>query len=226
MNKLTVNRLLGMPKSIYFNFRYLPFKQAKKMPFRLGPNVKLEIDKSAKIVIEADEIKSGMIQIGIGYGSYRRGEKLTSYINMRENSIWILRGQAIFQRGAYIQIEKDAKIDIGYHFNANSYFLMTTDCEIKIGEWGFFGWNISILDTDGHDIVDAETGEVLNGKKPIIIGNRVWICSETSVLKGSVIADNSIIGYGSLVTGKHIQENTLMAGRPAKDVAYNRDWRP
>lgn len=226
MNKLTVYRLLGLPKSIYFNFKYLPFRQAKKLPFRLGTGVRLAIDKSAKIILDTDNVRSGMVQIGIGYGSYRRGDRMNSYLNMRENSELMIKGQAIFQRGGYIQIDKDARIEIGHHFNANSNFLMTTDCEIKFGEWAFIGWNNTIMGTDGHDILDTTTGEVINEKKPIVFGNHIWLCSEAHVLKGAEIADGCIVGYGSLVTGKHLTPNSLIAGRPAKDIASNRGWRP
>lgn len=226
MNKLTVYRILGLPKSIYFNFKYLPFKQAKKLPFRFGTGVKMEIDKTARIILDTDDVKPGMVQMGIGYGSYRRGEKMSSSLIMRENSELMIKGQAIFQRGGYIQIEKDARIEMGHHFNANSYFVMTTDYEIKFGEWAFLGWNNTIMGTDGHDIIDATTGEVVNDKKSIIFGNHIWLCSEAHVLKGAEIADGCIVGYGSLVTGKHTTPNTLIVGRPAKDVAYNRTWRP
>ena len=226
MNKLTLYRIAGFPKSVIFNFSHLPFKQAKKLPIRFGTGVKTTIDKSAKIIIESDDIKPGMIQMGIGYGSYRRGEKMGSSLIMRKDSKLIFRGQTIFQRGGYVQLEEGAEIDIGHHFNANSYFVMVSDYKIKFGEWAFLGWNNTIMGTDGHDIIDTETGEVVNDKQPIIFGNRIWLCSEAHVLKGAEIADGCIVGYGSLVTGKHTTPNTLIAGRPAKDIAYNRTWRP
>ena len=64
MNKLTLNRLAGLPKSIIFNFKHLPFEQARKLPIRLGLGVKTDIDKSAKIIIESEHFRPGMIQMG------------------------------------------------------------------------------------------------------------------------------------------------------------------
>ncbi len=222
MNKLTLFRLLGTPKTILFNFRHLPFKQAKKLPIRFGTRVKTEIDKSAKIIIESDNIKKGMIQMGIGYGSLRRGEKLSSSLIMKENTKLIFRGTAVFQRGGYVQLDAGAEIDIGNKFSANSNFVMNSDYKVQIGESALFGWNNTVMGADGHDIIDQTTGEVTNSKKPITIGSNVWICSEAHILKGAEIPDGCIVGYRSLVTGKHTEPNTLMVGNPAKEVANNR----
>jgi acetyltransferase-like isoleucine patch superfamily enzyme len=52
---------------------------------------------------------------------------------------------------------------------------------------------------------------------PIIIGNNVWIGSNSTILPGVVIGDNSIIGAGSVVT-KNVPSNVIVAGVPAKVI--------
>lgn len=225
MNKLTVNRILGLPKTIYFNFKYLPLKQARKLPIRLGPKVKLEIDKEAHIVLESEEIYPGLIQIGIGYGSHRRTEKSMSYINIRKGGTLTFQGKAMFQRGTFIQIEEGAKINIGKSFSANHNFLITTDSNIDIGENVLLGWDVSLLGTDGHDILDLKTGQVINGPKAITIHDQVWVCSQCSLLKGAEVAEGSIVGFGSLVKRRFTTPNTLITGSPAEEKAYNKEWR-
>ena len=37
--------------------------------------------------------------------------------------------------------------------------------------------------------------------KEIIIGNNVWICMNATILKGSIIGDNSVIAAGCVVQG-------------------------
>lgn len=60
---------------------------------------------------------------------------------------------------------------------------------------------------------------VSKGKlKPVIVGKNVWIGNNVTILKGSVIGDNCIIGACSVVTGKCFAENTVLAGNPAKEI--------
>ncbi|OBR89902.1 hypothetical protein CLRAG_38790 [Clostridium ragsdalei P11] len=63
MNKYFL-ALLGIPKTILFNFRYFSLKDAIKFPIILSHRVVLS-KMDGKIVIEAP-IKFGMIRIGFG----------------------------------------------------------------------------------------------------------------------------------------------------------------
>ena len=54
--------------------------------------------------------------------------------------------------------------------------------------------------------------------KPVIIGKNVWIGNSVTILKGSVIGENCIIGAYSVVTGKNFPENTILAGNPAREI--------
>jgi acetyltransferase-like isoleucine patch superfamily enzyme len=81
-----------------------------------------------------------------------------------------------------------------------------------------------ISDTDFHPINPAIREREANGykidhnqvnKKPIIIGNNVWIGWGAIILKGVTIGDNSIIAAGSVVL-KDVPANVLFGGNPAK----------
>lgn len=53
--------------SIYFNFRYLPFKQAIKLPIWINkPHLHA---MKGKIIIDAPFVKTGMIHLG-GFGGH------------------------------------------------------------------------------------------------------------------------------------------------------------
>ena len=53
--------------------------------------------------------------------------------------------------------------------------------------------------------------------KPILISNNVFIGGHSIILKGTVIGENSIIGAGSVVSGK-VPPNEVWAGNPAKYI--------
>ena len=54
-------------------------------------------------------------------------------------------------------------------------------------------------------------------RKPITIGNNVWIGSGVIILPGVAIGDNAIIGAGAVVT-KDINANKIAVGIPAKII--------
>lgn len=59
--------------------------------------------------------------------------------------------------------------------------------------------------------------------KDIIIGNNVFIGARSSILPGTKIGDNCIIGAGSIVKGT-IPPNSILIGNPAKIVSNTIDW--
>lgn len=89
---------------------------------------------------------------------------------------------------------------------------------VEVGENTMLGANTNIYDTDFHP-VDSEARLV--GKKaessPIRIGKRCWLASNTTVLKGVEIGDETVIGAMSLVN-KDIPTKVLAAGVPARII--------
>lgn len=58
-----IDLILGLPKSIYFNFRQLPFKEAIKLPVMVSWRTKF---KSLKGKVQIDSpIKTAMVRIGM-----------------------------------------------------------------------------------------------------------------------------------------------------------------
>jgi acetyltransferase-like isoleucine patch superfamily enzyme len=56
-------------------------------------------------------------------------------------------------------------------------------------------------------------------KRPIVIGNDIWIASNSIILDGVHIGDGAIIGAGSVVT-KDVPSMAIVVGNPAKLIRY------
>ena len=85
--------------------------------------------------------------------------------------------------------------------------------------------SIRIWGSDGHAIMDKDTKEFLNKPShPVIIGNKCWIGEAVRIQKRAIIPDNTIVGAGSIVTKKFTEENTIIAGNPAKIIKQNVIW--
>ena len=60
-------------------------------------------------------------------------------------------------------------------------------------------------------------GRILGNQQPVIIGDNVFVGWGATILAGTVIEDNVIIGAGSVVSG-HCEKNSVYAGTPAKRI--------
>jgi len=92
-----------------------------------------------------------------------------------------------------------------------------------------FGSNVEMgpgvkIVSQNHDLNDYS--KAMKPKKPIIIGNNVWIGANSVILPELTIGDNVVIGAGSVVT-KDIPSNSIAVGNPCKVIRkkenYNKD---
>ena len=87
--------------------------------------------------------------------------------------------------------------------------------KIIIGDSTMIASDVTITDSDWHDIYDRT--DYVASPKEVIIQENVWIGEKSLILKGSKIGKNSIIGAGSVVSGK-VPANVVFAGNPAKEI--------
>ena len=132
------------------------------------------------------------------------------YINARAQNTSVIIGESF-------SIES-GKFDV--HGEPNTKIIIGNDCQ--------FGCNISLDTADGHTIYDESNNQPINLPSDITIGNHVWLCENVTLLKGSMIADNCIVGKNSLVTKKLTDANKVIGGNPAKiiisDKYKNINW--
>ena len=92
--------------------------------------------------------------------------------------------------------------------------------KVSIVKRVLIGANVTIMNTDFHAINPENRLNIdlqqLNNKE-VIIEDNVFIGANSIILKGSHIGKNSVIGAGSVVTGK-IPEYSIAAGNPAKII--------
>jgi len=210
--------LFGLPKTIRFNFHYLPLKQAVKLPILLTNKVHLKnLDGS---VILNGKIKRGLITIG--YTD-------VSISDLSESSLWNVKGTVIFDgsagfgAGTKIATGENATLFFGNKFNITAKTEIACFKSICFGTNCLLSWDILIMDTDSHPVFDAD-GKLLNEDRAIKIGNNVWIGCRTLVLKDTEIPDGSIIAAQSVVNKKFDKINCLIGGNPARIIKENIFW--
>ena len=219
---MDINKLLRIPKSLYFNLSAFPLKTAIKMPVLVSYKTKLKGIKKNKIIIDAP-IKFGLIRIGFG-GIDAIIENNCSFFRIDDTGKVIFKGKCLFSSGVSLRMSNDSTLTFGDNFSANKNFTIFCDDITIIGNDVLVGWNVNIRSSDGHHIYDTVTK--LNNPivKPVTIGNHVWIASNVDILKGSEIADDCIIAYRSCVLSKFTTPNCIIGGYPAKILRENVNW--
>lgn len=112
----------------------------------------------------------------------------------------------------YTDCGKNIKIGENVFINACCKF--QDQGGITIGNNCLIGHNVTIA-TLNHDFDPKKRANITPA--PVVIGNDVWIGSNSTILPGITIEDGAIIGAGSIVT-KNVSKNTIVAGNPAKII--------
>ena len=77
------------------------------------------------------------------------------------------------------------------------------------------------MDTDFHHLIDTKSGEVKPCTKEIIIGSGVWLCTRSVILKGTSLPNGVVVAACALVSGRFDDEDTIIAGNPARIKKYH-----
>ena len=94
---------------------------------------------------------------------------------------------------------------------------------IVIGKECMLSSNINIRTGDSHSIIDLNNGGRINYAKSVVIGDHCWIGEGAKILKGVSLAENCIVGTGSIVT-KSYPSNVLISGVPAVIIKEDVNW--
>ena len=108
--------------------------------------------------------------------------------------------------------------------DANFFLVSSENTKVILGKDCMLSYDITIRPNDGHTIYDINTRQVKNTPQDTIIGDHVWIGAKAVILKGAKIPSNSIIGACSLVNKVFLEENTIIAGIPAKIIEKEINW--
>ena len=111
-------------------------------------------------------------------------------------------------------------LEIGDNVSIHENSLLACQGGLVIGDYSALGSSL-IVSTSDHR--NDNLNELIKNQglmeEKVSIGRNVWIGARVTILKGTVIGDDSIIGAGSLVN-KNVSEKTVVAGVPAKVVRY------
>ncbi|MGB3947098.1 MAG: DapH/DapD/GlmU-related protein [Bacteroidia bacterium] len=129
----------------------------------------------------------------------------------------------------------DAQINIGHHTSINgpNTDILSGINPITIGSYTSIARNVSIQEFN-HNYKTATTYHIrlnvfgesrkydIYSNGPIIIGNDVWIGTQSVILSGVKIGDGAIVAANSVVT-KEVPPYAIVGGSPANIIGYRFD---
>lgn len=210
---------LNIVKTLYVNFYYFPFKTALKFPIFIYGNVKLS-QIAGKITVNTP-VRSGLLTIG------KQNIGTLDYKHVR--SIWEVRGEVILDgkvslgSGSRISVASDAVLRFGDNFSISGNSSLVCQKDISFGNDCLLSWDILIMDSDFHKILNMQ-GETVNAPSPIRIGNHVWIGCRSTILKGVQVADHSVIAAGAVITKTLPYTHSIYGGNNLK-LKSDIDWK-
>jgi acetyltransferase-like isoleucine patch superfamily enzyme len=145
-------------------------------------------------------------------------------VQLGEHAQLVIDGNVTIGPGVRLIVGPNAKLTIGDFTRITSNMRIFVKDEITIGERCMISWDVQIMDTDFHVILDEQGNERPNTAK-VTIGNDVWIGSRATILKGVTIGDGAVIAAGSMVV-KDVPAHTTVAGNPARIIKQNVKWVP
>lgn len=217
-----VRIIKSLYNTLYFNFRVFSILDALKFRVLLGPNVRF--NKLQKNSLLFKHPKFGCVRLGLGGGSFGYADRSSSYLNISGGATIIVEGTLYAGRGFVINFTGNHISKIGDKFSANYGVKLSISESFECGENLRLGWNVSIIDADGHTIRSTIDNTIKNTPKDIKIGKNVWLASESVILKGVNISDSVIVPYGAIITKSSHQNNIIWGGTPNRTLKENIYW--
>ncbi len=198
-------------KTIIINFRLLPFKQAIRFPILIYGGVVFR-SLTGKMIINSDKIRPGMFRIGSN--SWHPGP-ISPCILTIDGTLIVEQDTAIGM-GTYILIAKNATLSIGNKSIIGSNNKIICYNSISFGKNCRIPWETQFTDTSFHYV--EKDNEISSLTQPIILGNYCWIGNRSTISKGTILPDYSIVASNSIVNKdfSNCGKYCFYAGSPAK----------
>lgn len=206
-------------RSIYFNFKLFPFKQAVKMPILLFGKCDINIGQNGKIKFDSIKNFASMI-IGNSFTGLERYNSRNSrtYISIC-GTINVSGVKQAIGNGCKIVVDSGAELILGDHVVINNLTKIACQKKISIGDLSSISWECQIFDTNFHYIVNDD-GSVNQKCGIISIGKSCWIGNRCTIQKNTVLGDYCTLASNSVINKDYSSiENGTFAGSPAKMVA-------
>lgn len=188
--------LRSLLQTLYFNFHYLPWRQAIHLPILLYKPKLLSTKGKVKICYEG-KITYGMIRLGFYHVSIYPN---TGIMYENHGGTITFYGRCTIGNNAAISIGPKAVVDIGDNVKNTSSLKFVSYDKVQVGNCVRFGWDCLLMDTDFHKLTKTKGG-YSKGHAPVVIGNNNWFGNGCRIMKRTSTPDYCIVQGGTTLSG-------------------------
>lgn len=160
----------------------------------------------------------GDLQFG---GGTIRHVPVGSIIQIKKGGRLTTKGNIGMMYGACVEVHEGGELTIGDKFGANMGLTIICGGKITIGEDVMCGRHVTLRNSNGNHPMNIPGAK---NSRPLIIGDHVWFCENSTVMNGVKIGSGAVIGSYAVVYD-NVPANTLVMGNPAKVVMENVQWK-
>lgn len=211
--------------NIYFNFHYLPFKQAYKLPIVfnkphfgiLKGNVSIKLDRGEKIT-------HGMIKLGFSGVALYPNDGIRFQI---AGGTVEFKGKCYIGSSSAIAVGRKGLLVFGDNFSSSAGIKIACQHRIIFEKDVLCGWEATFMDSDFHQLTSIDSQQPPQAYAPILIGEGCWFGSKTMIMKGTKLPDYCTVATNSMCNKEYTDNYTIYAGSPAKakKTGYYRDFK-
>ncbi|MBW9203928.1 hypothetical protein EVD33_13525 [Bacteroidales bacterium SW292] len=212
-------KLLGIRTffpTLFFNFYYLPFHQAIRLPIWVH-RLHLTDFRKGKIKIEVSSIKPGMIRLGF-FGGHMYPN---NGIHIWNKGTLIFKGSCRIGNNSFIVVGKQGYICFGDDFVASTSIKLISFVEMEFGNHTRLGWECIVMNTNFHPLYDMEKERFKKAYGPIYIGDNNWFGTQCLVMHSVQTPKRCIFGARSVVTRGKYESYCVYGGSPIHVLTRN-----
>lgn len=219
---LVEKKKINIIKTLYINFCLFPFSLALKLPILCYGKIRIR-SLDGNLIYDKNNIRKGMIQIGIDHAGYRT-RSTTTLTLLKDSKLMLGEGVRLCQ-GSSILVGVNASLQMKDYARLGDGAEIICKDRIVIGVKTDVTWDCQVTDFYSHPMRNMRTGEIHPMTSPVLIGDYCWIGNRTTVMPGTILPDRIIVATNSLLNKnyilKGIQPYSVIGGIPAKLLNTN-----
>lgn len=157
---------------------------------------------------------SDCLRIGVNSLSSRNQPVL---LRLDDGAKMIVKGPFSLFYGDDVIVFSGGRLELGSKSFLNSSTKIRCHQFIHIGDDCAISHDVTIMDSDAHEL-DGE-----RRTEPVYIGDHVWIGTRVTILPGVKIGDGAVIAAGAIVS-KDVAAGSLVGGVPARLIKEHVEW--
>ena len=202
------------PKAICQFFRYNSCSDIRNRNVIIpAPFCTLNIKKGAHI------IKNGISIVGDKFRFPKSHLETRLYVG--SGATLELGPDTIIGYGSDIEVFENAYLKFQGHGGCNIGATIVCADRIEFGVGTIMGRNVTLRDNNGDHYINRQGYKNTN---PIVVGNKVWLCEQCTIMSGVKIGDGAIVGARSFVI-RNIPAHSMVSGNPAEVIDEDVFWK-